>query len=204
LKAVKEIKDPDAFQLLGDETRRRIIYLLRAKEMTVSQIAHDMGLTAQAIYHHIRKLKKAGMIEVAKEERIDHFIETYYRSSAEIFHLSHGEGKGRESGAEQLRIAMQELVKLGVGVSADPETVSKVASAMKRLDKACADSEIAEKINDLEEVDFFVKQTMLDLAMNICQDDAQFEEHVKLQRELRKLLLSGRKQAQPATKKPKA
>lgn len=204
MKAVKEIKDPEAFQLLGDETRRRIIYLLRAKEMTVSQIAHDMGLTAQAIYHHIRKLKKAGMIEVAKEERIDHFIETYYRSSAEIFHLSHGEGKGRESEAEQLRLAMQELAKLGVGVSSDPEIISKVASAMKRMDKACADSGIVEKINDLEEVDFFVKQAMLELAMNICQDDAQFEEHIKLQRELRKLLLSGRKQSQATFKKPRA
>jgi len=204
LKAMKEIRDPEAFQLLGDETRRRIIYLLRAKEMTVSQIAHDMDLTAQAIYHHIRKLKKAGMIDVAREERIDHFIETYYRAAAEVFHLSHGGGKGLESEAEQLRLAMQELAKLGVGVNADPETVSKVATAMKRLEKACADSEIAEKINDLEEVDFFVKQAMMELSMNICQDDAQFEERVKLQRELRKLLLSGRKQPQVAPKKSRA
>ena len=81
MKAFKLIKDPNAFQLLGDETRRRIIYLLRAKEMTVSQIAGELNLTPQAIYHHIRKLRDAGMVEVAREERVDHYIETYYRAA---------------------------------------------------------------------------------------------------------------------------
>src|SRR5439155_197835 len=66
-KAFKLITDPDAFQLLGDETRRRIIYLLRAKEMTVSQIAGELNLTPQAIYHHIRKLMDAGMVEDVHE-----------------------------------------------------------------------------------------------------------------------------------------
>ena len=92
MKAFKLIKDPEAFQLLADETRRRVIYLLRAKEMTVSQIAAELNLTPQAIYHHIRKMRDAGLVEVAREERVDHFIETYYRATAEMFNLSHGEG----------------------------------------------------------------------------------------------------------------
>src|SRR2546422_211544 len=92
MKAFKMIKDPEAFRLLADETRRRIIYLLRAKEMTVSQIAAELNLTPQAIYHHIRKLRDSDLVEVAREERVDHFIETYYRATAEMFNLSHGEG----------------------------------------------------------------------------------------------------------------
>src|SRR5438445_112154 len=91
MKAFKMIKDPEAFRLLADETRRRIIYLLRAKEMTVSQIAAELNLTPQAIYHHIRKLRDSDLVEVAREERVDHFIETYYRATAEMFNLSHGE-----------------------------------------------------------------------------------------------------------------
>ena len=67
MKSFKVIKDPDAFQLLADETRRRVIYLLRAKEMTVAQIAEELKLTPQAIYHHIRKLKDAEMVEVARD-----------------------------------------------------------------------------------------------------------------------------------------
>src|SRR3989454_6822144 len=95
VKAFKVIKSPEAFQLLADETRRRIIYLLRAKEMTVSQISAELGLTPQAIYHHIRKMRDADLVEVAREERVDHFIETYYRATAEMFNLSHGEGMSR-------------------------------------------------------------------------------------------------------------
>src|SRR3972149_8598244 len=83
VRAFKGIKAPKAFQLIGDKPRRRIIYLLRAKDLTVSQIAGDLDKTPQAIYHHIAKLKEAGMVEVAKEERVDHFIETYYRATAE-------------------------------------------------------------------------------------------------------------------------
>ena len=92
MKAFKVIKDPEAFRLLADETRRRVIYLLRAKDMTVSQIAAELNLTPQAIYHHIRKMRDTGLVEVAREERVDHFIETYYRATAEIFNFSHGEG----------------------------------------------------------------------------------------------------------------
>src|SRR5207249_2735309 len=87
----------------------RIIYLLRAKEMTVSQIAGELNLTPQAIYHHIRKLRDAGMVEVAREERVDHFIETYYRATAEIFNMSHGSGTSsayhEEKAAESLEFA---------------------------------------------------------------------------------------------------
>ena len=32
LKAVKHISDPEAFKILADETRRKMIFLLRAKE----------------------------------------------------------------------------------------------------------------------------------------------------------------------------
>ena len=45
---------------MADDTRRRVVYLLRAKEMTVGQIHHELQLTPQAIYHHIRKLLDAG------------------------------------------------------------------------------------------------------------------------------------------------
>jgi hypothetical protein len=34
MQTVKIITDPDAFQLLADETRRKMIYLLRVKDMT--------------------------------------------------------------------------------------------------------------------------------------------------------------------------
>ncbi len=65
MKAIKVVNDPKEFQLLADGTRRKIIFLLRATEMTVSQIASNLGLTPQAIYHHIKKLQKADLVTVA-------------------------------------------------------------------------------------------------------------------------------------------
>ncbi len=70
MRTFKFIRDPNAFELMADDTRRRVVYLLRAKEMTVGQIHHELQLTPQAIYHHIRKLLDAGLVEVAKEEQL--------------------------------------------------------------------------------------------------------------------------------------
>src|SRR2546422_9660250 len=64
MKAFKVIKSPEAFQLLADETRRRIIYLLRATEMTVSQMSAVLGLTPQAAYHNIRQTGDADVVAV--------------------------------------------------------------------------------------------------------------------------------------------
>ena len=50
LKSFMVIKDPEAVELLGDATRRRIIYLLRVRERTISQIAEELRITPQAIY----------------------------------------------------------------------------------------------------------------------------------------------------------
>ena len=49
----------EAFGLLGDETRRNIIFLLRDSELTVKELASKLGLTTQNIYHHIGRLQEA-------------------------------------------------------------------------------------------------------------------------------------------------
>src|SRR5213594_3681892 len=95
--------------LMNDGTRRKIIDLLRAKEMAVIQIAEQLEKTPQAIYHHIGKMLHTGLIEVAKEERIGHFIETYYRATAEVFEFIHGEGGGEKYAEQRTRDALQAM-----------------------------------------------------------------------------------------------
>jgi len=46
--------DEETFRLLQDETRRKIVFLLRDSELTVRQLASKLNLTAQNIYHHIK------------------------------------------------------------------------------------------------------------------------------------------------------
>jgi len=184
------IKDPEAFQLLADETRRRIIYLLRAKEMTVSQIAAELNLTPQAIYHHIRKMRDTGLVEVAREERVDHFIETYYRASAEIFNFSHGEGIPSAYAEAKTTEALQALAKIGSKVRTDPQVITRLVEIEKRMEAIGERSGLAESIAGLEDVDFFVKQEVVHLAKLLAMTDSEFVEYLNLVREHRKLLQS--------------
>ncbi len=188
MRAFKVIKGgAEIFQVLGDETRRRVIYLLRAKEMTVSQIAGELGLTPQAIYHHIRKLKDTGMVEVAREERVDHFIETYYRASAEIFYLEHGEGEAKEVAEKRTREALESLGRIGLKVRTDPEAVARVVEIERRGEQLGMKAELTDKIAGLEDIDFLTRQSLAHFAKMLAMTDVEFNESLKLQRELRKM-----------------
>ncbi len=191
MKTIKLIKDPQAFNLLADNTRRRMIHLLRAKERTVSQIAEELSLTPQAIYHHIRKMKDADLVEVAKEERVAHFIETYYRATAEIFHLSHGEGDWSPDEAKAIKDILENMPKIGIDIPSDSETVSKVIAAAK-LGTCAQESHWIDKISELEDVDFWGKQSMVEYACLATMSDKEFETFLENYRNLRKLLRSGK------------
>lgn len=201
MKSIKTISDPKAFELLADETRRKVIYLLRVKEMTVSQIAAELGLTAQAIYHHIRKMKAAGMVEVSREERVGHFIETYYRSASEMFILSHGQATRKQTYDELAKGTLEGLAKLGIMKSPDSELISKVAKISKDMNSCCKRNDWSDKIGEMDDVPFFVKQSMTEFAHLLAEEDDQFEQNLKLQRELRQLLRSRSAQTKAKPKK---
>lgn len=190
MRSFKVISDPAAFELLADETRRRIIYLLRAKEMTVAQIAADLGLTPQAIYHHIRKLKDADMVEVAKEERVGHFIETYYQATAEMFNLAHGEAGSSKVLEQEVQEALGALVKLGLAAEVDKTAVAKVVDLCRKMKEPDAKSPWTEKVNELAEVSYLGKQELLEFLYLMNTSDRDFEGFLKCYRELRKTLRS--------------
>jgi DNA-binding transcriptional ArsR family regulator len=190
VKAIKVISDPEAFQLMADDTRRRLIHLLRAKEMTVSQIAEELHLTPQAIYHHVRKLKDAGLIEIAREERVEHFIETYYSATAEVFHLSHGEGKSRKIEEQQVLEGLQNLPKIGIELKADETVASRLVGIQRRMHALGSKPEWADKVSALEDIDFFGRQTLLEYAGYLSMSDEEFKEYCELNREIRRLLKS--------------
>lgn len=201
MRSFKVIRDPAAFELLADETRRRMIYLLRAKEMTVAQIAEQLKLTPQAIYHHIRKLKDAGMVEVAREERVDHFIETYYQATAEMFNLAHGEAGSTKVLEQEVREALGALGKLGLNAEVDAAGVSRVVDLIKRMKEPDAGSPWMEKVNELADVSYLGKQELLEFTYLMSISDHEFEDFLKCYRELRKTLRSMIREPAPVPKK---
>ena len=57
----------ELFKVLGDPTRLRIVRLLLAKEMCVSDIAHAMDKGQSAISHQLRVLRQARLVTFRKE-----------------------------------------------------------------------------------------------------------------------------------------
>jgi len=51
------------FKALGDDTRRRIIRLLKEGEMTAGEIADEFTISKPSISHHLAILKQAGLID---------------------------------------------------------------------------------------------------------------------------------------------
>jgi DNA-binding transcriptional ArsR family regulator len=189
MKPAKMITDPAAMELLGDETRRRIIYLLRARELTNSQIAEELRMTPQAIYHHIKKLLAAELVEVIREERVENFIETYYRATAEVFEFSWGTSAKNQAQAEQrLREALVSLDKVGIKVKVNEGTLVQIIKTQARIANFFDKSELHEKVSKLEGIDFLTRQEMASLASMMSLTDNQFQEWLELQKELRKLL----------------
>jgi len=198
MKAFIVIREPEGFQLLADETRRKILYLLRVKEMTVNQLAGELGVTSQAIYHHVRKLLKGKMIEVTKEERVGHLIESYYRATAEDFLLSTGKIKAesvrdKAMVKEQMTAVMRAYQRFGLDVDYGDSTISKLVDLWVGLQEdcgTCMNPELQDKIWSSDELSLLERTMAADLSSVLLMTDEEFARNEKNRRELRAFLRS--------------
>ena len=55
------------FKALNDPTRRKILELLRVKDMTAGDIAGKFNISKPSISHHLDLLKQAALVEAVKE-----------------------------------------------------------------------------------------------------------------------------------------
>lgn len=210
MKSFIVVREPEAFQLLADETRRKILYLLRVKEMTVNQLAEELGLTSQAVYHHARKLLKGKMIEVTREERVGHLIESYYRATAEDFLLSTGKIKAesihdKEHVKEQMTAVFKAYKKLGVGIEFDDSKISRLVDLWARLQEGCSGCmrpEIEDEIWGMDELSILEKSMSCEIMGSLLMSDEEFARSEKNRRELRAFLRSllKKEKASPAKK----
>ena len=196
MKAYKVITDPEAFQLLADETRRKMIYLLRVREMNVSELATQLELTPQAVYHHVKKLLKGGLVEVTREERCGHLIESYYRATAEMFSFSHGKAtaqslRNNKLAREQMTTALDVLKKLGFKIKYNDDKISQLLEAQRELEECCMDmSKIEQSIFEMNDLDFLTKKAVKELAGNLSMSEEEFNRQNETRKKFRDLLLS--------------
>ncbi|MDN5933618.1 MAG: metalloregulator ArsR/SmtB family transcription factor [Pseudonocardia sp.] len=59
----------DAFRMLGDPTRLRILWLLCRSESDVSSLVEQVGVARPAVSQHLAKLRLAGLVATHREGR---------------------------------------------------------------------------------------------------------------------------------------
>ncbi len=191
MKPIITITDPEAAKIAVDDTRRKILYLLRAKEMTVSKIADELNLTPQTVYHHIKKLCNVGMVEVSKEVRVDHLIESYYRATAEMFHFTMGKQTNNEDTAnEKIRSTLEALKRIGYNLQYDEEKVKELARMSIELDDCCTCRDVEEAIAKLDDVDYFTKQEVQEYSGLLSMTNQEMARRNEVQIKFRELLRS--------------
>lgn len=197
MKPLKIIRDPECFQLIGDETRRRIIFLLRAKPMNVSQIAEALELSPPTVYHHIQKLKKTNMVEVAYEKRCGHLIESYYQATAEVFHFIIGESpQASESHKEAVKSIVDGLNRLGFDVKYDEKIAEEIVETEKKLDSFKDNEEFIESVSGFEDINPIYRQSIIWIAKLLSASDKEYEERLELERKYRELYNSLKESSQ--------
>ena len=69
---------PTVFEALADDTRRDVLAVLDGGELTAGQVAAHFDLTRQAVSHHLRRLREAGLVDERREG-----TRRYYRARPE-------------------------------------------------------------------------------------------------------------------------
>lgn len=157
----------------------------------MSQLAGELGLTPQAVYHHIKKLLKAGLVEVAREERVEHLIESYYRAAAEAFLFHMGEASlGQKYAAEELQAAVKGLKELGFEIEEDQAKMARLFELQAKLANCCGSEKYDSEVSKLESAGFMTKQTILEYARLLSLSDEEYEEYRRLHKEYREALKS--------------
>jgi len=79
------VDDPEKIEALNEPTRKQIIRLLSDREMTLTQIAKELGLSKRSVWYHLRVLLDRDLIILARKKLNTYGIEEkYYRARASV------------------------------------------------------------------------------------------------------------------------
>lgn len=138
-KGVMIIRDPEVAKLLADETRRRLLQLLRFAEMTPQQLAKALGKNVSSIMHHLSLLEQGGLVTVARTEIRRNLVVKWYRATAYRFVVSYELAEGLVPGSEQYATLIEEnarnaaLVLTKIGAKLSEDELTEVAELIRKL-----------------------------------------------------------------------
>jgi len=97
------VDDPERIEILSEPTRKQILRLLSDREMTLTQIAKELGLSKRSVWYHLQVLLNKDLIILARKKvNVYGIEEKYYRARASIMigHYAKSSKKIREETLE--------------------------------------------------------------------------------------------------------
>jgi len=195
-----KIIDQQAFTLLEDRTRRRILLLLRESELSAKEIAERLVMTPQNVYHHLRRLIEARLVVETEERRSGHLIESYYTATADTF--VYKEDEIPENDTHRFIEVLNGLNELGARIEVSEENAMSIARLVNRRSQLkktptvfpdvcsfCGSSGYFTKFGPM---DPNLLNRVIQYNSLMAMSDKEFEESLTLTRELRHSLLAMR------------
>ncbi len=88
MKEVEIVYDPEKIKILIEDTRTKILRLLRFRDMTISELASILNKDVSTIFRHIKKLENAGFVKVTGERKTHNVPEKLYGRTARTIFLA--------------------------------------------------------------------------------------------------------------------
>lgn len=111
MKEIEIVDDPEKIKIIIEETRSKILHLLRFRDMTISELASILNKDVSTIFRHIKKLEKAGFVRVTGERKLHNVPEKIYGRTARTFFLAPESYKKDEMIEKFNRRRMETLLK---------------------------------------------------------------------------------------------
>ena len=190
---IRVIKDPEVAKLLADDTRRRILHMLRHQEMSSADLTKALDKNFSSVQHHLNSLVVAGLVEQTREEKVRNMVQPYYHATAHRFIISYSltESLAKDDGYAQWHEKSLQKMIMGLEVFGIKIPEEKRARVTELMD-ACVEmerkafEEAVEQQSDPEKLDRSVQRSLLQLLTHIKV--SHNAEHTTAIRELDKII----------------
>ncbi len=179
-KDVRVFEDSDTLKVGLEQSRKKILKLLKVKNMTISQISEALERDQSTVYRHIKKLEEAGFIEVKGEKKEHHIPERVYGRTAEIFLLTlepMDKGVGMQWKNERVDRSLNILEQSGLECNGGEEIVDELSDFLEKVDEEILD-DMTSSFSDREDIDFLslMQSQFLAELIKIENDESLKEE----------------------------
>lgn len=131
LKSRVKLTTIEQIKAYSDPYRLKMITYLRNRneEATVKQIADYLGELPAKVHYHMKKLEKAGIVEIIRTQEIKGIIAKYYYLTAEIFEII-----GEEIQEEAKQVYKSQVLNL-VNDYYEKSKEKSIEALVERIDK---------------------------------------------------------------------